>query len=77
MAEGRSRALWGHTSAILTILANAHRDPKRSKAYVPDDFNPHVRSKSDEVLPKVKITSLKDLFIGPHGKVTVSPPNAL
>jgi len=42
VAEGRGRDQWAHTSTILAMIANANRDPKHSRAYVPDDFNPHV-----------------------------------
>ena len=45
MAEGRSRALWGHTSSVLAMLVNVHRDPKRPCS--PKQFNPYeVRKRS-------------------------------
>lgn len=44
MAEGRSRAEWGHTSSVLALLANCHRDPKRRrKPFTPSDFNPYTQ----------------------------------
>lgn len=42
MAEGRSRAAWGHTSAVLAMLANCHRDPKKTRPYRAAQFNPHA-----------------------------------
>lgn len=42
MAEGRSRSLWGHTSSVLCLLANVNRDPKKTRAYRPADFDPHA-----------------------------------
>lgn len=42
MAEGRERANWQHTSAILAFMAEPHRDrKKRSRPFRPADFNPY------------------------------------
>lgn len=41
MAEGRSRVAWGHTSSVLCLIANVNRDPRKSRAFTPDQFNPH------------------------------------
>jgi hypothetical protein len=41
MAEGRSRTLWSHTSTLIAAMANIHRDPDRTRAFRPDQFNPH------------------------------------
>jgi hypothetical protein len=62
MGEARSQILWSHTSSILAMLANIHRDAKRSKVYHPSDFNPHSVKRS---LPQVKvgIEALKNVFI--------------
>jgi hypothetical protein len=38
MAEGRNRAQWGHTSALLTMIAGLF-DPKAH----PDQFNPYAQ----------------------------------
>jgi hypothetical protein len=47
MAEARGRSDWSHTSAILTLLANVHRDPKRrGRPYTPADFNPYTRRRA-------------------------------
>jgi len=43
MSEGRSEETWNHTAALLAMLANCHRDPKRSRAFRPMDFHPHER----------------------------------
>jgi hypothetical protein len=40
MAEARSKDNWHHTAAMLALLANAHRDPKKTGPFKPDDFNP-------------------------------------
>lgn len=42
MSEGLGRERWAHTSAILALVANVNRDPKkRARPYKPDDFNPY------------------------------------
>jgi len=40
MAEGRSRAAWDHTAALLSMLANVNRDPK-GRGYSPAEFHPY------------------------------------
>jgi hypothetical protein len=44
------------------MLANIHRDAKRSKVYHPSDFNPHAQKRSQ---PKtmVGVEVLKHVFI--------------
>ena len=62
MAEARSQQQWAHTSAILAMLANIHRDPKKSRPFKPSDFNPHLRGK-EEVIVKTEISVLKQVFV--------------
>jgi len=40
MDEGRDRQLWAHTSSVLSLIANVNRNPKKSRAMRPADFNP-------------------------------------
>ena len=63
MAEARSREEWNHTSAVLALLANCHRDPKKTKAMKPADFHPHLGRKRPAPLPKADITLLKTIFV--------------
>lgn len=62
MAEANSRERWAHTSAVLALVANAHRDPKKGRAFTPADFNPHFRNK-ELVVAKVGIAVLKQVFV--------------
>lgn len=62
MAEARSQQAWAHTSSILALIANLHRDPKRTRAYKPGDFNPHMRRKPATV-QRVGISVLKQVFV--------------
>ena len=49
MAEGRDRAQWRHTSAVMALVANVNRDPKKGRPFEPADFDPHS---NDEKIPK-------------------------
>jgi len=73
MAESRTRESWSHTSALLALLANVHRDPKKHRVYKPADFDP-TRSRTrprntphktrrNEGLPQVGIEVLKQVFV--------------
>jgi len=62
MGEAASRQRWAHTSAVLALLANAHRDPKKGRPFQPADFNPHLRQK-EPVVAKVGIAVLKQVFV--------------
>ncbi|MCK6458228.1 MAG: hypothetical protein L6Q92_17075 [Phycisphaerae bacterium] len=49
---------------MLALIANAHRDPKKTRAFKPSDFDPFAR----RVAPlKVGVEVLKDVFL--HGMV--------
>jgi len=61
MLEGRSKSNWSHTSAILALIANVNRDPKkRPDPFTVSDFDPHAKPK-DVVIPKVKMKDLRSL----------------
>ena len=67
MAEGRARDAWYHTSVVLAMLANTHRDPKKGKAFEPDDFNPYSQKTSRPdviVVTKENVSLLKKAFLG-------------
>jgi len=63
MAEGRVRESWDHTSVVLALVANVHRDPRRrSDPFMPAEFHPYERPRAEEPL-KVDITVLRDVFV--------------
>lgn len=65
MAEGRAKETWQHTSALMALIANAHRDPKKGKVFEPDDFNPYVsRSLDAVVITKENVDVLRSAFLG-------------
>ncbi len=61
MAEERQRDQWSHTSVLLAVLANIHRDPKRTSRYTSEDFNPFSVRRS--VSMKAEIGVLKQVFV--------------
>ena len=63
MAEAKGRTAWGHTSAILALVANVNRDPKKGKPFTPADFNPFELRKRKGPLPKADIKLLKRLWV--------------
>ena len=58
MAEGQARLVWEATSEILAMLANCHRDPKKSSAYKAAAFNPY----KNRVQIKFPVQALKKAF---------------
>ena len=70
MAEGKSQDSWQHTSAILCLIANANRDPKKTRAFKPSDFNPFSRkSKYPDAINvnKENIHILRNAFVRQKG----------
>jgi hypothetical protein len=63
MAEAKSRENWSHTSTILAITANCHRDPKKSKTFTPKDFNPHETADKQTRVNVKDISILKQVFV--------------
>ena len=75
MAEGHGRDEWGRTALLCALVANAHRDPKKGRAFKVADFDPFGRN-SDEAVPagrqvievdRVNIGTLKQAFVGRKG----------
>jgi len=68
MAEGRDRARWRHTSALMAMTANVNRDPKKGRPFEPADFDPHsndenLREDVIEVTPET-VSEFKKAFKG-------------
>jgi hypothetical protein len=63
MAEARCRERWAHTSAVMALTANVHRDQRKKRtAYKPSDFNPYLRRRELPVR-KAGIDVLKQVFV--------------
>ena len=65
MAEARQSEDWNHTAAILALLANCHRDPKKTRPFKPADFHPRPpeRPHRGPPAPKTDISILKAVFV--------------
>jgi len=66
MAEGHGRDAWSRTALLCALIANAHRDPKKGRAFRVEDFDPYVCESSADV---IEVTSdnigfLKQAFVG-------------
>ena len=69
MAEGRGRDEWGRTAALLALIANVNRDPRRGRAFRPSDFNPYeVRRRTGVPITAANIGLLKRIFVEPGRK---------
>lgn len=60
MSEGRQRHDWGIASTLMALIANVQRDPKRSRALKPSEFDPFAAKAAAQ---KVPVTVLRDVFI--------------
>ena len=58
MTEARGRFEWGQTASLMALVANALRDPKKTKSVKPSDFNPYYAK------PKTKapVSILRDVW---------------
>ena len=59
MAESRGRDNWAHTSAVLALIANVNRDPKKGRVFKPADFDPYAQAKRKS--EAIQVTSMADL----------------
>jgi hypothetical protein len=70
MAEARSRGQWARASALMALIANCHRDPKKSRSFKPADFDPYLARKADRlVVDKENIGLLKHAFLDKGAKL--------
>ena len=60
MAEASTRDAWGRTSSLMALLANCNRDPKKTRAYRPSDFDPF--SKASQPI-KADFSLLREVFV--------------
>jgi len=72
MAEGHGRDEWGRTALLCALIGNAHRDPKKGRAFKPCDFDPFSNGGRDggEIieLNSENIGTLKQAFLHKTGR---------
>ncbi len=65
MVEGRGQESWAHTSAVLSLIANVNRDPKKSRQFKPSDFDPYAqRKRREQAIEVTDMALLKKAFTG-------------
>jgi len=60
LAEARVKDEWSRMSALMAVLANCHRDPKKTRAFRPADFDPFAKRSTP--MP-VTMDDLKIMFL--------------
>ena len=67
MAQARQADNWNHTAALMALLANVNRDPKRGRPFKPADFHPALPPRRGHTGPppplKGDISMLKTVFV--------------
>jgi len=66
MAEARASSAWDHTSVVLAMLANCHRDPKKHRAFGAEQFHPYrrkSRAAAGVAITRKNIGLLKKAFV--------------
>lgn len=48
MAEAKRRDAWSRTSSLMALLANCHRDPKRTRPFAPGYFDPFTHREQEQ-----------------------------
>lgn len=76
MAQARDRSHWAHTSTVLWLLANIHRDPKRPSLPL-DAFNPYAQPSGRRSVDGTAGASALAAVFGGHGagRIRVEVPN--
>jgi len=61
--EFRDKTEWNRISALMALLCNINRDPKRTKSFSPADFNPYMQKQAArQNVIEVKDSQSKALF---------------
>jgi len=64
MFHNRGKEAWSHTSSLMAVLANTHRDSKKHRPYGPKDFDPYRCDEPDKPTTKLKdLSILKSIFV--------------
>jgi hypothetical protein len=60
--ELKDRMAWNRVSALMALQCNINRDPKKTKAFNPSDFNPYLQKQAKQNVIEVKDSESKALF---------------
>lgn len=65
MSDGRGKHAWSQTCSIVAAIANAFRDPKKSKPIMPDDINPYtIADRRENEIEVTSMSEIRKLFKG-------------
>lgn len=56
----------------MSLIANAHRDPKKTRAFKPSDFDPFTKRKNERINLGTDISILKRVFVDRDPHVPIS-----
>ena len=73
MAEARCRADWARTSALMALAVNLVRDPRRTPAAKPNDFNPYAPRSKKPILRGKQLEILRDVFVKKNSMEEAQP----
>jgi len=69
MAEARGRDNWAHTSAMMALIANVNRDPKKGRAFKPADFDPYAGDRRRaQAIELTKMSDIRKAFPARRGR---------
>lgn len=69
MAEGHGRDRWGRMALLCALIGNAHRDPKKGRAFKVADFDPYDRQPEEAIeVNRENIATLKEAFLQKEGR---------
>lgn len=63
MAEAAQHERWNHTSALLALISNVNRDPRKGRAARPADFHPLAKPAVEPAPLKADLSVLKQVFV--------------
>jgi hypothetical protein len=56
MARARQETEWDRAAALMALTANCHRDPRKHRPFMAEDFHP-LRRRAAETTPGTRITA--------------------
>ena len=65
MDEARSRERWSRTAAVMALIAEVNRDPKKGRPFCPADFDPFAATadRREDAIEIVELADLKEAFV--------------
>lgn len=71
MADAAGRERWGHTTAVMCLIANVNRDPKKGRPFRPSDFDPYAKADAKRPATAEDLMMLRTAL---EGRFTTAKP---